>query len=473
MQRTSQACEPCKRRKIRCNGQPQCQQCTHSGIPCTYADTLARRSRKETVGRGRIIAAFKETKTSGKWTNEVLAPKPNVESAISSFSNPAFFLGQLDEYDRFIYPMSPVVKAVEIRDMIHQMDTDREIASFVYVFSAVTLNLTCHEPIQRGSETSEQIATLLTRSLELRSPLGFNSKPSIVTLMRSLFTQMAFVGLRKLDLGFLYLREAISLVYMLHIHEKEPMQELQVEERCRRQRAYYECFIHERFTALTYYRPPCLPPLPALPDHDPSMDRELEEGFNKTIKNFSLVDPEFLGFWLGDRKAVTPEWVAKKQQELDNLEWIEEVSRLPLIFQADLMITRHWLRTLTWQIALSNILLSSSATPSMLLSLSFPLQLSNQLRQFLTTIPRKSVGIHGSGLLEKLFEIANTITDVVLHLSHALGDNTAEYIHDILFLKHYVFSFPGFADLEPISLTQKFEMIRDKYPEIKDIELLV
>ncbi|KUL82797.1 hypothetical protein ZTR_09594 [Talaromyces verruculosus] len=356
--------------------------------------------------------------------------------------------------------MSPVVTAAEVREMIFQMDTHRDIASFV-------------EPVQRAPKTREQIAALLTRSLELRSPFGFNSKPSVITLMRSLFTQMCFVGLRKLDLGFLYLREAISLLYMLRIHEKEAMRDLEDKERCRRQRVYWECFIHERFTALTYYRPPCLPAMAASPDHDPSIDAQLEEGFNKTIKNFSIIDSQFLDFWLGDRSAVTPDWVAKQQQELDNPEWITEVTRLPMIWQADLIITRHWLRTLTWQIALSNILLSSSATPSMLLSLSFPLQLSNQLRQFLVTIPRESVGIHGSGLLEKLFEITNTITDVVLHLSHALGDDTVQYIHDILFLKHFVFSFPGLANLNPISLTQKFETIRDKYPEIKEIGLLV
>jgi hypothetical protein len=396
-----------------------------------------------------------------------------VDGAVNSHPNPTFFLKHLLEYERYVYPMSPVVTAAEVHEMIIQMDTHRETASFVYVFAAVTLNLTCSEPIQRAPDTRELIATLLARSLELRRPIGFDYKPSIVTVMRSLFTQMCFNGLRKLDLGFLYLREAISLLYMLRIHEKEAMQDLEDKERCRRQRAYWECFIHERFTAMTYYRPPCLPPLSVLPDHDPSIDADLEEGFNKTISNFSIIDPQFLDFWLGDRSTVTPDWVAKKQQQLDNPEWNTEVARLPMIWQADLIITRHWLRTLTWQMALSNILLSSSTASSMLLSLSFPLQLSNQLRQFLGRIPRESVGIHGSGLLEKLFEIANTITDVVLHLSHALGDDTVQYIHDIIFLKHFVFSFPGFANLGPTSLTQKFEMIRDKYPEIKEIELLV
>ncbi|OJJ45237.1 hypothetical protein ASPZODRAFT_152933 [Penicilliopsis zonata CBS 506.65] len=479
MHRTSQACDPCKRRKVRCNGQPRCQQCTHAGIPCTYAASPAQRSRKKTVGRGKVIAECKGLLHTASPTcrgNAVLAPRTSVERTLSSTSHPnlAFFLELLPEYERYVYPMSPVVTASEIHAMILKMDSERETASFVYAFAAVTLNLTCSEPMQRVPATRERIASLLTRALEYRSPFGLESPPaSIVTVMQSVFMQMCFVSLRKLDTGFLYLREAISLLYMLHVHEEESMAGLEVTERARRQRAYWECFIHERFTALTYCRPPCLPPLRCLPDHDVSIPAEVERGFNHTIENFRLVDPQFIDFWLGDRSAVTADWVAEKQRQLEDNEWHAEVSRLPLMQQADLIITRHWLRTLTWQLALSNIPLSSTTAPSMLLSLSFPLRLSNQLRQFLVTIPRDLVGIHGSGLLEKLFEIANTITDVVLHLTHAPGDETVQRIHDILFLKHFVFSFAGFANLRPVVLTQKFEMIRDKYPEIKEIELLV
>ena len=88
------------------------------------------------------------------------------------------------------------------------------------------------------------------------------------------------------------------------------------------------------------------------------------------------------------------------------------------------------------------------------------------------TIPRDLVGIHGSGILKKLFEIASTITDAVLHVRHAAGDETVRRIHDILFLKDFLFSFAGFQNLWPEVLTQKFELIRDKYPEIKEMELL-
>jgi hypothetical protein len=91
----------------------------------------------------------------------------------------------------------------------------------------------------------------------------------------------------------------------------------------------------------------------------------------------------------------------------------------------------------------------------------------------LRAIPRDIVAIHGSGILEKLFEIANTTTDVVLHLHCAPRNEIVQGIHDILFLKDFVFSFAGFQALRPAVLTQKFEQIRLKYPEIREIELLL
>ncbi|KAK9242451.1 hypothetical protein V1506DRAFT_81512 [Lipomyces tetrasporus] len=221
------------------------------------------------------------------------------------------------------------------------------------------------------------------------------------------------------------------------------MNTLQPHERARYYCAYWECFIHERFTSLTCYKPTCLLPLRDLPEHDPTIPYHVEVGFNCTIQSLGPVDREFVDFWLGDRSTVGVGWVEKKQQELEDPKWYWEVAQLPLLQQADLIVTRHWLLTLTWQVALSNFLLSSAA-PSPLLSVSFPLRISNKIQTFLANLPGNLVGFHGSGILEKLLEITNTIADVVLHLDSAFQDGTLSRINDILFPKKLLFSYPGF-----------------------------
>ncbi|KAJ5913606.1 hypothetical protein N7504_002489 [Penicillium tannophilum] len=473
--RTSKACDPCKRRKVKCNGQARCQQCTHAGLPCIYATSLPDQ-RRRAARRGTVIAECRALIPKSSDTYSPLSPHAcsvQIPQSVSSTQNPSFFLELLSDYERYVYPMSPVVPAGMVRDMITNMADGTDAASFVYIFAAVTLSLARSEPVQDAPATRDQIAMLLTRSLELRRPFGLESQPTVVHVMRDVFTEMSCMTLRRPELGHMYLREAISLLYMLNAHSEDDMARLDLVQRARLQRAYWECFIHERFTALTYHRPPSLDPLSALPDYDASLPADVEIGFNYCIKNFLLIDRKFLDFWLGDRSGVTAGWVEEKQHQLEDIDWHCEVSRLPKMQQADLIITRHWLRTLTWQMGLSNTLLSSSPGSSILLSLSFPLRLSNQLRQFLITIPRDLVGIHGSGILKKLFEIASTIADVVLHMPYTPGDDTVQRIHDILFLKKFLYSFAGLQSLWPELLTQKFEMIRDKYPEIKEMELLV
>ncbi|KAJ6093030.1 hypothetical protein N7486_008319 [Penicillium sp. IBT 16267x] len=474
--RTLKACDPCKRRKVKCNGQTRCQQCTHAGLPCTYATSLPDQQRKKAVRRGTVIAECRKLMLKPHHTSSPLSPQAlsvQVPHSISSDQNPSFFLELLGDYEHYVYPMSPVIPAAMIREIITNMADSIDAASFTYIFAAVTLSLARSEPVQDAPATRDQIAMLLTRSLQLRRPFGLESQTTVVHVMRDVFTEMSCMTLRRPELGHMYLREAISLLYMLNAHSEDDLARLDPVQRARLQRAYWECFIHERFTALTYHRPTSLDPLSALPDHDASLRTDVEIGFNYCIKNFCLIDRKFLDYWLGDRSGVTAGWVVEKQHQLEDIDWHCEVSRLPKMQQADLIITRHWLRTLTWQMGLSNTLLSSSPGSSILLSLSFPLRLSNELRQFLITIPRDLVGIHGSGILKKLFEIASTIADVVLHMPYTPGDDTVQRIHDILFLKKFVFSFAGLQSLWPELLTQKFELIRDKYPEIKEMELLL
>lgn len=54
--RVSKACDACKRRKVKCNGQERCQQCSHLGLRCVYSVTGKLRSQGK---RGHIISEFR------------------------------------------------------------------------------------------------------------------------------------------------------------------------------------------------------------------------------------------------------------------------------------------------------------------------------------------------------------------------------------------------------------------------------
>ncbi|OBT53539.1 hypothetical protein VE04_05802, partial [Pseudogymnoascus sp. 24MN13] len=121
--------------------------------------------------------------------------------------------------------------------------------------------------------------------------------------------------------------------------------------------------------------------------------------------------------------------------------------------------------------AISNIQLPAE-NQSESLSLSLPLRLSSELRQFLAHMSHEDVGIHGSGILNKLFEITNTIADVVIHLPQASTSDTLQRVDDILALKRFLFSFDRIERIHKTIMMEKMERMKQVYPAMAEIDLL-
>lgn len=460
--RVSKACDACSRRKVRCNGQQRCQQCEHLDLLCTYTHNQLGRSRKHAQRRGEIISRYRNgrRKVEVEPAQKPLAPASPLPDV--SFSS-AYFFGLIPEYLLFVYPFNPIMTAEEVEDSVGKMGNDKEHAAFVYAFAASTIDLT--QSIHSTS-TSSQISELVSKSIEVQQPLLPGFRPSVLRAMTSIFIQMCFMSLGQHDLGFFYLREAISMMHILRVEDKAVLASLSLAERSRRQRLYWLCFIHERFMSIVHFTPATLSPHATLPETDPVLPVGISQGWTQVIKTFLLLEPTFISLWIGDRTHVTTAWVEQKYRELDDTLWELEVSMLSEMQQADLVITRQWMRTLLWQMAMSNCLLSSHAScPS--LSLELPLRLSSQLRQFLTKISQNTIRVHGSSILSKLLEIINTIADVVIHLPQATLEETTSRIEDIVFMKTVIFSFHNLQQVCKDILIEKFQVIRNRFPGIE------
>src|SRR5215469_16335662 len=337
--RTPQACDACKRRKVRCNGATRCQQCEHLDLRCTYTPGKRGRPRKNAAGRGTIIAQYRKltstnSNSNRSWSGQIqLSPAqphdavpsespafdPILPPSTSNHPDPEYFLQLIPDYLAYVYPVNPVITEDEIRNCVEQMGTSSEAASFIYAFAAVTTNLTKTVISSNVPDLREQTSHLVTRALEHREPLSFENvtQPWLFRIMTSIFLEICFMDLQKTNLGFYYLRDAISLIQLLRISSPEHTCHLSVPERARLQRVYWECYIHERFTALSNYLPPILLPLPSgLPEHDPTLPRNVESGWTLIIQTFLPVDTDFVHYWLGDRSQVTPTWLESKHRQL-------------------------------------------------------------------------------------------------------------------------------------------------------------
>jgi hypothetical protein len=109
-------------------------------------------------------------------------------------------------------------------------------------------------------------------------------------------------------------------------------------------------------------------------------------------------------------------------------------------------------------------LLSSQSTKECL-SLLFPVRLSQTLRQQVSNMSRHDIEVHGSSITQKLFEITDTIADVLIHVPPATLDETALRIDDFLFILDFVLLFPQLDHTRRGILLDKLERLQTMFPE--------
>lgn len=346
------------------------------------------------------------------------------------------------------------------------MDTDQEVRSFIYAFGGCTLNLTRYGE-NRTPEVVQTIEHLMDCSIESMTPARKHFHFSVMRAMQSMFIHNCLMSLQGSDAAFFYMRDAISIIQLLRIDNVENATSLALPERSRRQRLYWQAYIHERFLAILDYRRAILPPLYTLPENDPTLPSQVHEGFNQIIKLFRLLDTEFLDGWLDSQGGtVTSTWVEAKSRELEGDPEADarELANLSMMQRADLTITREWLRTLVWRLAMGQTLLSSRSSKECL-SLLFPVRLSQTLRQQVSSMSRDDLEVHGSSITQKLFEITDTIADVLIHVPAATLDETALRIDDFLFILDFVLLFPQLDQTRRGILLEKLERLQTMFPE--------
>ena len=365
-----------------------------------------------------------------------------------------------------VYPVHPVIAEHELRHYIDFMETDQDIRSFLYAFAGCTLNLTRYGD-RRTDEVVKTIEHLMDYSIESMRRTHKHFQFSVMRAVQSTFIHNCLMSLQGSDAAFYYARDAISIIQLLRIDNPEHAAALSPPERSRRQRLYWQAYIHERFIAILDYRRAILPPLYTMPEDDPTLPIQVHEGFNQIIKLFRLLDTDFLNSWLDSQGgSVTSTWVEAKSRELEGDPEADarELAKLTMMQRADLTITREWLRTLVWRLAMGQTLLSSRSSKECL-SLLFPVRLSQTLRQQVSSMSRHDIEVHGSSITQKLFEITDTIADVLIHVPAATIEETALRIDDFLFILDFVLLFPQLDQTRRGILLEKLERLQTMFPE--------
>lgn len=522
--RINKACDGCRVRKVKCNGAKPCSQCAHLDLPCHFSAPTTKR--KPGV-RNRLVDQLREkgstegrndgnhqrrlepasstspsTSINSLMNPPIASPTPTSPPMSSQEAyDPAFFHSLIPSYSSLVYPVSPIITPEEIRSAITTMHSSLEDAALVYGFAAVTINLTQTSWTLNG-DVATQMTDLMQRSLAshrmadlgpqgvLRPGHVLGELPvSVKRIMTCIFLEISMMAFRLFQRSFAILREAISLTQTLRVFEYDVDSscKLSRHEIARRQRLYWECFIHERFVNIMSGCPSLLPPLgKGLPLRDSSIPPYVDHGFRLLISLFRVMDESFLAHWnsLQDKhrevaEPMTAEWIESKQAQLDaheaesakEEETLRNVSGAGLteLQHADLFVTRLWLRTLVWQLALSQGLLRSAPaqTTHQGLSLHFPAdRLSSKLRSLVSKLESvASIGTHGSGILQKLFEITTTVADVLaLPPGQTATEDWKARMEDFVFLVEFLFRFERISPEERRCMRDKVDGLKRLYP---------
>ena len=346
-----------------------------------------------------------------------------------------------------MYPTQPILHRQKVGETIGLMEVDLEAYCLVVSLCAymlIQLNIgsseflppSAHSGLERQPQSALLLGrTLLQEALRVRNAVNYNENPTIWSIITSFFLFGSFFCLENPHTAWFHVREATTLAHVLRLHEEDHYRTPDIIENTRRRRLYWLLFVTERAYALRQHRPLTLQATINLPtlDEDPSETVELN-GFIALVNLFKPFDDTFVGLRNKSRKDTTPELFSHLQEQLSDA--------LPAYLQSmesqvvDLQCSQQWLRTMVWQLSISHGFLSSIAAEKAM-SFKFPIEVSRDLVAATSAFSQQSMEMQEIGLMEKLFDVACTLTDVISYVPYeqqSMGYGPRDYLQQLITL---------------------------------------
>ena len=372
---------------------------------------------RATGSRAKIISELRETQRQTQIKQEVESPPLSP----AYIRNPSLLSMDLittcvEYFFANLYPTQPILHRQRMGEIISQMEVSTEAYCVVVSLCAYMMIQTNMDSVFPGSHAKSQPPlvigqTLLHEAIRVRKSLNYIENPTAWSVVTSFFLFGCHFCLDRQNAAWFHLREATTLALIIRMHEEDTYATPDIIDNTRRRRLYWLLFVTERAYALQQHKPLTLHATINLPtlDEDPSETVELN-GFLHLVNLFKPFDDTFVGLWNKNKKIATSEFFSRLQQQLsDALPSCLESVETQIV---DLRCSQQWLRTMVWQLSISHGFLSSTAADNAM-SFKFPIEISRDLVNATSQFAQHSMEVHGIGLIEKLFDVACTLTDVI------------------------------------------------------------
>lgn len=496
----SNPCDLCALRKVRCDRlekiqiakrdptvSESCSRCLKNGVNCT---NIRLKKKSGPKVKARLTKADEVQKEKPCKQSPKVKLSPPLHGEILSIDK---LLPYLQVYQTWYYGVWPVISVAHLVSKIVQDCTNNELNEK----SATSYSLCCaicaaiSKQITFLSSSSQIInipndndaSLYVSESLKARSIVDYKLNPSYESLLTSFFLYVYYINNKGgTNASILYLREAISMAQILKLHDKATLLSKPSAEAHRLKKIYYLLLVTERFMCIEDKIPVILDasiPLPSLEDEEyPG----LLTGFTELIKIFAIPDRSFfdnisnlsdselscfkiLNDFLNnddkDSSLYSMNWIINVQKKLMNIKIINPTSDIQ---KANILLSKHWMRSLTWHISYQKGILRKITNDSNnCLSFNYPVSIAYDFLSNTNDLPIYAFESNGPGVCIKLLEIANGLADSINNFS--LHSNYNEFSsYNAL---NSIFGLIGKFKTEltlPIKLYQKIETIVNNRP---------
>lgn len=316
--------------------------------------------------------------------------------------SPDLLIPYLDIYYYKLFPVWPIVDKDMLTARLHAAEPDASaymLASSVCAATMVQLQLSVFGPSGDMLEPS----VMLSEIEDLRRTYDYRESPNIEFLATSFFMHVAYTNIGRLTTSTLFLREAVTLAYILDLHRPSHYEEITPAERQSHLRMFWILFITERAHA-TQHDIPCVMTVDAdMPELDVASQPAV-------LAPLIMLCRMFRSFCEGSKSSLTMDSLTSFNNQL---------LRIPTMTgdhnelqKADLSVTQQWLRLMFWKLAINKVLMTSDSTED-IRSIFFPISLAKDLLANISTMSIDTLEAHGPGMELKLFEVTNSVADII------------------------------------------------------------
>jgi hypothetical protein len=318
----------------------------------------------------------------------------------------------LDAYFEHKYPLTPILDRQQLEESTISAEKYSLIASCCAIIS-LSPEILPPSPTQ-GDITLPSADFFISETLRSRRHCKAVEHPSLIHVQTSFFLYAAFFSMDKDNSAWYYLQEAITMLQTLRLHEEATYEDsIDPTFLIYARRTFWVLFITERAYGLQRNRPIRLQETLKLPGIDPSsQEAEILLGFNDLISLFRPFDSNFITNW----NQLTPS-TSTDSASLSHLQCLLKYSLPNLsdysqVQQADLLISRQWLKTVVWKLCASKRVLSTTSSDNVM-SLYYPATIARDIVLISQLVPTQAFEANGIGILEKVFDVGCSLADLM------------------------------------------------------------